>query len=67
MKRKHFNDLIQTIVEMTSDETSDETKAGLRLALGYVFKRLITILVGFYIQHDRMGETNEVDLFRKVF
>lgn len=67
MKRKHFNDLIQTIVEMTSDETSDETKAGLRLALGYVFKRLITILVGFYIQHDRMDESNEVDLFRKVF
>ena len=67
LKRKHFNDLIQTIVEMTSDETSDETKAGLRLALGYVFKRLITILVGFYIQHDRMDESNEVDLFRKVF
>ena len=67
LKRKHFDDLIKTIVEMTSDETSDQTKPGLCLAIGYVIKRLIEIFVGFYIQHDRMDEFKEIDLFKKVF
>ncbi|GFR71238.1 hypothetical protein ElyMa_005674100 [Elysia marginata] len=67
LKRKHFDDLIKTIVQMTTDDEGEETKDGLRLAIGYILKRLIKVFNGYYIQQDRMDDAKEVDLFQRVF
>ena len=64
-KRSNFDDLKKCIVEMTTTDIGD-MKAGLKVSLGFVLKKLVKIMKGQYIMKNMMKEAQEVDFFSSV-
>ena len=65
LKRSNFDDLKECILNLTTTETG-EMKAGLKVTLGFVLKKLVKIMKGQYIMKNMMKEPEEVDLFSSV-
>lgn len=65
IKRSNFNEISQTIIEMSTN-TDGTLKAGLKLSLGYILKKMIKVLKGEYVMNNEMEKAKEVDLFKDV-
>ena len=53
LEREHFDTLCDSIRDLTAGENG-EIKAGLKLKIGYVLKKLIKTAKGYYIQTNEM-------------
>ncbi|KAK3777984.1 hypothetical protein RRG08_038780 [Elysia crispata] len=65
LEREHFDTLCDSIRDLTTGENG-EIKAGLKLKIGYVLKKLIKTAKGYYIQTNEMEKSVEVDRFSAV-
>ena len=65
LDRIHFETLSSAISFLSSKENGG-MKAGLKLKIGYLLKKLIKIAKGHYIQLGKMDKSNEVDYFGAV-
>ena len=65
--RKYFSLLERAIKKTTLSEEEQELKAGLKLYLGYVIKRLAKVLKAQYLIDDKDIMPQTVDNFLKVF
>ncbi|KAK3783530.1 hypothetical protein RRG08_028047 [Elysia crispata] len=65
LEREHFDTLCDSIRDLTTGENG-EIKAGLKLMIGYVLKKLIKTAKGYYIQTNEMEKSVEVDRFSAV-
>ncbi|GFR59620.1 histone-lysine N-methyltransferase SETD8-A [Elysia marginata] len=65
LKRSNFDALKECILKLTTSETG-EMKAGLKVSLEFVLKKLVKIMKGQYIMKNMMQEAEEVDLFSSV-
>ena len=60
--RENFENLTKAIQNMTYTETG-ALKPGLKLAIGYLLKKVIKVMKGCYIQENKLVEGEEVDRF----
>ena len=65
LEREHFDTLCDSIRHLTTGENG-EIKAGLKLKIGYVLKKLIKTAKGHYIQANEMEKSVEVDRYSAV-
>ena len=65
LEREHFDTLCDSIRDLTTGGNG-EIKAGLKLKIGYVLKKLIKTAKGYYIQTNEMEKSVEVDRFSAV-
>ncbi|KAK3700099.1 hypothetical protein RRG08_014107 [Elysia crispata] len=65
LEREHFDTLCDSIRDLTTGENG-EIKAGLKLKIGYVLKKLIKTAKRYYIQTNEMEKSVEVDRFSAV-
>eukprot|EP00745_Piridium_sociabile_P013732 TRINITY_DN20162_c0_g1_i1.p1 TRINITY_DN20162_c0_g1~~TRINITY_DN20162_c0_g1_i1.p1 ORF type:complete len:353 (-),score=62.96 TRINITY_DN20162_c0_g1_i1:731-1663(-) len=66
LKREHFDLLTQAIQDLTVKDQSKSQKSGLKLALGYVLKKAITVLKGHYTQYNKLEQATEIGRFSDV-
>jgi len=64
IKRENFESLTKAIENMT---TQGQTfKAGLKIAIGYLLKKVIKVMKGHYILENKMEKATELDRFLSV-
>ena len=66
LMRRNFDVLKDAIFVYTSGE-NDELKAGLKISLCYLLKKLCKIVKGSFLMNDRDNDANEIDKFLEVF
>ena len=64
--RKHFDTLTYAIQNLCKLEGFGKEKFALKLSLGYMLKKVIKIMKGYYIQKDDMEKAFEVGNFQSV-
>ena len=65
VKRCNYEQVSETISDMSI--ASDGTlKAGLKLSIGYILKKLIKVLKGEYLMHNEMERVQELELFNTL-
>ena len=63
LDRKYYPVLEQAIDNLSKRENGGKQKSGLKMSVGYLLKKLIKMIKGFYIQRDEMDKSAEVNQF----
>ena len=66
LDRKHFESLSKAICSMTKNEITGTLKAGQKLRIGYLLKKAIKVMKGYYIMHGKDEKMKEVENFAAV-
>ncbi|XP_070203471.1 uncharacterized protein [Littorina saxatilis] len=64
VKVEHFDSLEKAIHRISTNEKTGKQKAGVKVSIGYLLKKLVAVLKAHYIQTQRMTTYRELDVLK---